>query len=298
MKRFLCICAAAAVLGLALMAVGFFTGADTSARFTGNGFAVADGEETPVSEQTDAFTKLTVRASSGDVRVVTGESYGYTIEPASKGAYTVSLKNGELTIENASLFEWPLFPFQPLIARQTGCVITVTVPEGARLESVSASVVSGTMRVEGISTDKFAASVTSGDARLISVKTDSLAASCVSGTIDMENVDGGKASLSATSGSIKGEGMTASSLAAGTTSGSISLAGVVRGDVDIDVTSGEATLKLDAPLRDYRRVHNATSGTITVNGNPGWGSDLNEAAPYTIKANVTSGDIHLVFTQE
>ena len=227
------------------------------------------------------YAALTVRASSGDIGVAAGLTFGKTLLEASSGdiesfaathGLTAITSSGDLTIENAG--------GQISVKATSGDLSLRNLTPTA----LTAKTTSGDLAAENVQADgAVSCKSTSGDVTLSEITGSAVDSSTTSGEQSLHSVRAGSISAQASSGDIELSDVIADGrLSAATTSGDVSLTRADGGELALESTSGDVHGSLCSPK--YYDA-NSNSGSISLpSPDPNGGLCC---------VRTTSGDIHL-----
>lgn len=266
-------------IGLICMAVGalMFAGAAAVKGFDFRALAEAQGNVTEQTfEITEAFDRIEIRNSSGDIRVekaqdgacraVCGQSENYS--------YTVAVNEGVLKITGKSnaLFGWIglgdnssgvclYLPGDnyPAITIETASG-NVEICEGLTFGDVDMSASSGKLVFRAASTGGLKAEVSSGDVE-IGGSANSVDVECASGSVTLTG-SAKDATVETTSGDVRIAPRSIDSVSVTTTSANITFEGVKSDSIRAGSTSGDVRF-IDSDARKIE-IH-TTSGDVTGN---------------------------------
>lgn len=227
------------------------------------------------------YAALTVRASSGDIGVAAGLTFGETLLEATSGdiesfaaarGLTVVTSSGDLTIENAG---------GQIFVKATSGDLSL---RNLTPTSLTAKTTSGDLTAENVQADgAVSCKSTSGDVELTGIKGSSVDSATTSGEQNLHSVRAGSVSVLASSGDIELSDVIADGkLSAATTSGSIRLAHADGGELSLESTSGSVRGSLCTPKYYDAR---SNSGSVSLPS-----PDPNGGLCYV---RTTSGSIHL-----
>jgi DUF4097 and DUF4098 domain-containing protein YvlB len=293
-NRVLAIAAAASVaLGLVLVTAALALGAGGgSVVWTDGGLRVHRSGDAEVLAERGlvGVTALTVAAVGADVEFVPADSFGFEVRTFG-GTPTWSLDGGVLSVKESEGLLGSLWSLGPLSGDDA--YVKVFYPNGATLDSLKVTSVSGALKVSGLNIEvrqTATLETTSGAIQFDSLKAGSLSVGTTSGDISSQGVSAPTARVGTTSGEVEFQGFTGR-LDADSVSGDIKLSGGYQGGT-VGSTSGNITIATTESAQTFGYHLETLSGGIDVNGQP-VGSPANSATSGDRELTVRSTSGHI-----
>lgn len=279
----------AAVLAAVLL-MGFAGAAWLSASARNRHFALMEPVEYVAEPGWEAwptsvepFTKLDVRAACGDVQVVGWDSYGVDMN----GTGYWEIDDGKLVIKS----EWAGSRF-----RTEGGQVTIYVPEGAWLDTVSIDADLGECRLESFSADSLTVKAHCGRVVLNGITVSSASLTADLGSVELCGVAAEELSVKLGGGELSGWELTVKrSLEVNSSLGSIDLSGQFLGEAYLKCDAGSISLLCWGAEEDYRYDLKTDMGSVRVNGGGGGNSVKKRSGENAITAVSSMGSITLDF---
>lgn len=235
-----------------LLAVGIISGMASAAfavvsAVSGNfGYSFHSEKTIDVSESFTDVKSLDIDNSTGNLKIMTGDTFKVEAEKVSENFEANVSSNGVLHIsENESDFEFFGFNFDGFDSPNSK--ITLYLPSDFAAEEAKIDTGAGTVTIEGLHSDYLYISAGAGN-----ITGNNLAAEEV-------KIEGGV-------GNVELEGVEFTDADFNCGVGNLDLQGVLLGNNKIDCGVGEVTLDLTGNLEDYDLDIDSGVGTIRVNG--------------------------------
>ncbi|MDR2108565.1 MAG: DUF4097 domain-containing protein [Coriobacteriales bacterium] len=260
--------------GLLICGVAFAAGARGGLYLDETGLHTASDRpaSAPVSEHDLApFTNIDISLVATELHFVQADSFGYEVNPGAHDNIEVSLKDDCLSIREDVEWRFRFFSFDLFGSNWQPHDVTVYLPRGTSLQSLSVKTVSGStdLAVEDLSVADFNYEAVSGN-------------------------------LNA-----HGKGLRTEELDLKAVSGNVDFAGAATTRISIDMVSGDTNLDLKGKADDYRFSLDKVSGSLRVNGQwfkddddlPGHWSSGDSSAAGRIDIHLISGDVEIRFEE-
>ncbi|MEG1747082.1 MAG: DUF4097 family beta strand repeat-containing protein [Oscillospiraceae bacterium] len=237
----------------------------------------------------DAFTKLNIFYSYGDIRVETGSTYSLKITGNPEGKPTYTLENGTLTVKGSPT------AVVGIDLRDIDSTIVITVPSDAKLKEVTVDADAGSVRLFGITAERLKVTDSFGDVRVENGTFGTVKISLDSGSLRMSNSTVTEGTLDNSFGEIRGEALASDDLTVTNDSGEVDLQGKL-GSVKVTCSFGEIRVKTSLKASEFGYDLATDFGEIRVDGEKvGTAKNTNAQAPYTMKLQNDCGDIRVEF---
>ncbi|MCL2873426.1 MAG: DUF4097 domain-containing protein [Defluviitaleaceae bacterium] len=308
------------ILGIALMIVGFITGARSGVSFGRGGVNLGEfplrgmfsnvigmghnfhgdmeylslqesGERSAIS-LSDDITMININVASANIEFVTSNEYrAEIINRNNRAPILYAIENGVLTItQDTSVRRWLSFGFNAPSS------ITIFLPNEIDIESANLRTVSGRINIGSIvCRSGLIAGTVSGSITINNSSADFMNISAVSGNVRINNSTAHYMHISVVSGNIRADDIRTEGFTSDSISGSVTVSGELMGQTKIDTTSGSVRLTLQTMGERFQRDLSVLSGNINVNGERIRGRSFNdtERSENRVIVSTLSGNIHL-----
>ena len=310
------------IAGLALMIVGFMSGARSGVSFGRDGILLGEMQlrnitdaisdwRTPynVRIQHDAWqasgarsalmlpdeiTSININVASSHIEFVPSNDFMLEIIDHNQNRapirYAIDSDILEI-VQDIRRNRWSFgFGFSP------NSSITVFVPSDMIFDMINARTVSGRINMGSVvSTGRLAASTVSGGITLDNCTAATININATSGRVQVNNSTANDITISVISGTTTADRIRAGGLTVDSISGGVTINGELTGQTRIDTTSGTVRLTVQTNGERYQRNLSVLSGNINVNSQRVQGRSLtdHEHSDNRININALSGSIHL-----
>ena len=313
------------ILGIALMIVGFMSGARSGVSFGRGGVILGemplrdvphtiashfglhndhndriphDAWQTSGARSSvmlsDEITSININVVSANIEFVVSDNFMLEIiDNNQAGApirYAIDGSVLEIT-QGTGRNRWSFgFGFTPASR------ITVFVPRDMEFDMVNARTVSGRIDMESVDCrGRLIVSTVSGGITLNNSTAESMSINATSGIVRINNATADDMAISVISGRTEADRIRASGLNVDSISGSVTIRGELTGQTRIDTTSGAVHLTVQTNGERYQKDLSVLSGNINVNGQRVQGRSFSnmEHSDNRISINALSGSIHL-----
>lgn len=222
----------------------------------------------------DGVRSLKIDNSTGELRIMTGDTFRVEAKDVLEGFEAEVKSNGELCVtDNETGIHF--FGFHISGINNPNSKITVYIPENFVAEEVRIETGAGTVSIDRLNTDY-------------------LYISAGAGNIKADNITAGKVKMEGGVGSVNFSNVSFTDAEFNCGVGGVNISGVMLGDNKLECGVGSVKLNLTGDIRDYDLDIDSGVGSIRVNGDKVRDNELrNRSAANSIEVEGGVGDVNI-----